>query len=562
MDTWNLSPIAILYFTAAIISFILSYMSWLLRPARGTTYFSIMLISLGIWQIAYPLELFSVGFDQKILLMKIQFTGMAIAMFNWIIFVSVYTQYDKWVNKKMLIILAIIPFLTISSVLVAPHPNLMHHSYVMEPVGNIIKLDKQMNLFYFVWVSFAYIGIGLGGALIIMRTLSMPKAQRKQIYFIVPMIIILIMPNALHIIKKSPIYPYDPTSLSMAIIAVLFMISIYRHRFLEIMPVAHDQVFQNMWNSVIIIDSRQNMVEINPSAEKLFEVSKKEVLGKNVSEIFPESTNVLKLLSEKDGATTELTLEKIQRTFDLRVDILKDSTGSRIGNIIVLHDITEQKNAINELDAYAGMVAHDLRTPLNSIIGFAQLLQFENNPAYIETIQSSASNMSNIIGGLLKLAKVRKLCKEDAEHLNMEELLGASLTHINQQIESSGAIIHQPKHLLNCFGNISWIEEVWVNLISNAIKYGGSPPKITITSHKEKNIITYTVADNGEGLSAKEQELVFVEFSRLKQHNKKIAGHGIGLSIVKRIIEKSGGKVGVKSKKGVGSEFYFSLPTT
>jgi signal transduction histidine kinase len=102
------------------------------------------------------------------------------------------------------------------------------------------------------------------------------------------------------------------------------------------------------------------------------------------------------------------------------------------------------------------------------------------------------------------------------------------------------------------------VEEIWFNYLTNALKYGGNPPVIRIGSATEGNGIKFWITDNGAGLSEAQQQELFKSFTRLE--NPKIQGHGLGLSIVKRIVEKLNGRVGVKSAPGQGSTFSFTLP--
>ena len=108
-------------------------------------------------------------------------------------------------------------------------------------------------------------------------------------------------------------------------------------------------------------------------------------------------------------------------------------------------------------------------------------------------------------------------------------------------------------------GHQPWVEEIWVNYLSNAIKYGGRPPKVELGAMVLSNgMVRYWVRDNGPGISPEDQKRLFVPFTKLKQVNTK--GHGLGLSIVQRIAAKLGGQVGVESKVGAGSLFWFTLP--
>ncbi|RMG87985.1 MAG: ATP-binding protein, partial [Chloroflexi bacterium] len=108
-------------------------------------------------------------------------------------------------------------------------------------------------------------------------------------------------------------------------------------------------------------------------------------------------------------------------------------------------------------------------------------------------------------------------------------------------------------------GHAPWVEEVWSNYISNAVKYGGEPPQITIGAEQEKNYVRFYVHDNGPGLDAQARSRLFAAGTRLAQH-RALKGHGLGLSIVRRIVERLGGEVGVESEPGQGSTFYFTLP--
>jgi len=124
-------------------------------------------------------------------------------------------------------------------------------------------------------------------------------------------------------------------------------------------------------------------------------------------------------------------------------------------------------------------------------------------------------------------------------------------------------------------GRAGWVEEVWVNYLSNAIKYSGQPPTVHVgygthdlglpksqqtksEIQNRESQITFWVRDNGPGLTAEEKAQLFAPFERL--HQVRVEGHGLGLSIVRRIIEKLGGQVGVESKPGAGSLFFFTLP--
>jgi len=138
--------------------------------------------------------------------------------------------------------------------------------------------------------------------------------------------------------------------------------------------------------------------------------------------------------------------------------------------------------------------------------------------------------------------------------------LGEAQRRLQYLIEAQNAELIVPVVWPQALGYAPWIEQVWVNYLSNALKYGGRPPRIELGAWEKDGWITFWVKDNGDGLSTKEQARLFRPFTRIKQI--RATGYGLGLSIVRRILEKLGGQVGVESaaEPGRGCLFSFTLP--
>jgi signal transduction histidine kinase len=146
------------------------------------------------------------------------------------------------------------------------------------------------------------------------------------------------------------------------------------------------------------------------------------------------------------------------------------------------------------------------------------------------------------------------------EPLDMAKVVDYAMARLEFVIEEFEAEIVQPKTWSTAIGYAPWVEEIWANYISNGLKYGGRPPRLELGCDDYSNgMVRFWVKDNGQGLTPEQQATLFTEFTRLNELQ--IEGHGLGLSIVRRIIEKLGGKVGVESEVNKGSLFYFTLPT-
>ncbi len=346
-------------------------------------------------------------------------------------------------------------------------------------------------------------------------------------------------------------------------------------------------------DAVIATDAYGRVKFMNPLAETLTGWPEAEVTGKNADQVFKliddqtlqrVESPVVRVLGLdhrlKLGANTLLVTRDGQKiAIESNAAPIKDEQGQTEGVVLVFRDITARKQTEKklreyaqelqaqntDLEAFAHTAAHDLKSPLSSLAGFAELLyqsELESSPGVrdeIRRIARIARKMNNIVDELLLLAQVRKM-KARVKEVNMAAIVAEAQLRLADQIDETGAEIITPEEWPAVLGYGPWIEEVWVNYLSNGLKYGGRPPRLELgVTIQGDGTICFWVQDNGPGLSSEEQAGLFVPFTRFSQVQ--TSGHGLGLSIVQRIIEKLGGGVGVQSPGGSGgTRFYFTLP--
>jgi PAS domain S-box-containing protein len=243
-------------------------------------------------------------------------------------------------------------------------------------------------------------------------------------------------------------------------------------------------------------------------------------------------------------------------------------------------DITERKQALErlreqaemlrdrneELDAFAHTVAHDLKNPISSMMGFTSLvltyydrMSDDRIKENLRLIMESGYKLKQIINSILLLAGVTRMESVQMHALDMGDIVYSAQSRLMPMIDEAQAEIVMPQRFPAALGYAPWVEEIWANYLSNALKYGGTPPRIAFGADEIiDGQVRFWVEDNGQGLSAEEMERVFMPFTRMTQA--KIEGHGLGLSVVQRIVERLGGQVGVESEVGRGSRFSFTLP--
>jgi signal transduction histidine kinase len=251
----------------------------------------------------------------------------------------------------------------------------------------------------------------------------------------------------------------------------------------------------------------------------------------------------------------------------------KESQVDYLVQTVLEKDESEKDQLLKDSKSFAQNVAHDLKTPLTAILGFASMLSDsrarippEQQKVALQAIVRTSLNMNNIIQELLLLAAVRQANIKTGP-VQMGGIVGATRQRLWSVIADANAelIVPDASSWPVVVGYAPWIEEVWINYLSNAIKYGGKPARIELGADAEyktfpngRKLARFWVRDNGKGISPEDQAQLFNQFTRLDQV--RAEGHGLGLSIVAQVIEKLGGEVGVESQLEQGSTFYFLLP--
>ncbi len=362
-------------------------------------------------------------------------------------------------------------------------------------------------------------------------------------------------------------------------------------------------VIETTKDAIVAVNRQGEITIFNAAAETMFNCRRDEAMGRPFDWMLPDERRAqlwAQVLQHLQADTPHCPFGRIVeatarcwggQTFPAELSLSLGRHGQGLFALAVIRDITERKRmeealrqsldelrAHNEeLDAFAHTVAHDLKNPLASLLGFGQILEGrwerledERRRHLVRLILQSGHRMHNIIDELLLLASVRKMEEVELAPLNMAEVVAEAIERLSYPIEESGAEIVRPQAWPEAWGYAPWVVEVWTNYISNAIKYGGHPPRVVLGAVEQGDgMVRFWVRDNGEGLTPEEQAHLFTPFKRI--HQVRAQGHGLGLSIVRRIVRKLGGQVGVESPvpaalregpddDGQGCLFYFTLP--
>jgi PAS domain S-box-containing protein len=341
------------------------------------------------------------------------------------------------------------------------------------------------------------------------------------------------------------------------------------------------------------VDAQGNTTFVNPAAAEMLGWHPDELIGEphharihhTRADGTPYPAEACPIYAAyRDGEVHEGTDERFWRKDGTSFPVAYTSTpirqnGEIKGAVATFRDITRQKEAeaalhqknadlqaANEaLDAFAHTVAHDLKNPLAQVIGYTEiLLEYEDltkeqRTRALGTVATSGRRMSAIIDSLLLLASLRDQDNVPSEPIDMGKIVSDVRQRLAHMIKRRAAEIRLPPQWPPALGYAPWIEEVWANYLSNGLKYGGNPPQLLLGSQQDGDqMIRFWIQDRGPGLTSAEQARLFKPFTRIYQAHTQ--GHGLGLSIVRRIVTRLGGEVGVESRPGEGSTFWFTLP--
>jgi PAS domain S-box-containing protein len=299
----------------------------------------------------------------------------------------------------------------------------------------------------------------------------------------------------------------------------------------------------------------------------------------HVDEIFPGASVVFKKTLETDELSVkDIEFEMVSKDLSktsviVNAVIVRSKNGKDVSTRCSVFDNTERKKAEEEskllqkeLESFSYSVSHDLRAPLRSISGYVEILNEDYGgqlePAakvHLNTVSSNAKKMGQLIDDLLHFSKTgrKEIVKTET---NMDEVVKDVLSELVEQ-EKNEKIKIDLQQLGSSSADINLIRQVWINLISNALKYSRKKdqPQVIIGSTDEATEKIYYVKDNGAGFDMKYVDKLFGVFQRLHKQDE-FEGTGVGLALVKRIVEKHNGKIWVKAGVNEGASFYFSLP--
>lgn len=327
-------------------------------------------------------------------------------------------------------------------------------------------------------------------------------------------------------------------------------------------------------DSIFSKDLKGKVTSWNPASEKLYGYAKEEIIGKSILLIYPpELKDEFKLIIDriKKGQSIEhydtvrIRRDGVRLHVSVSVSPIKDANGKIVGVSHIGRDISERIELERRKDDFISIASHEFKTPLTTLKGFVQILRYTTTNfsadqcRYLDKMNNQIDKLTVLVNDLLDVSKLQldKL-KLSTDPFNMDSLIHEVAEYFKSSDHEIVVYSHTSQKIK---ADRDRINQVLVNLISNAIKYSPQAKKVVVRSKKEGKFLEVSVQDFGIGIYKKDQERVFERFYQARNKIRgSFAGLGLGLFICSEIIKRHNGQIWVESVKGKGSTFHFRLP--
>ncbi len=318
-----------------------------------------------------------------------------------------------------------------------------------------------------------------------------------------------------------------------------------------------EQIVSSMNEGLVLLDEHGMILSMNASAKKIFDV-KKDVSGSDFLLLDRTSKMSRSIWAALDGEHKEYTEQRNGNEYQFTVNPIV-SAGKTLGAVILAFDISERSFAERNRQEFTANVTHELKTPLQSIMGSAELLESglvkpEDAPRFIGTIRKEAARLVCLINDIIRLSQLDENHEPVTETINLMDVAKEVVEVLTESAEKRKVSLSLAGEACTIYGVRRYIYDIIYNLCDNAIRYNLEGGKVNILIGKEQGRSFVTVADTGIGIAPEHQSRIFERFYRVdKSHSRETGGTGLGLSIVKHAVQYHRGKVTLDSEVNKGT---------
>ncbi|MFP4608952.1 MAG: histidine kinase N-terminal 7TM domain-containing protein [Candidatus Aenigmatarchaeota archaeon] len=528
-------------------------------------YFFYLSSSIFIWSLSYLLEL---AFYDPLLYNifgRLKFFGIATLPVFWICFVLFYTGRVKNIGKKILILFMILPTFNLIMLLTNPYHELFFVEEIPMFIGPFRTSHSIGGPIFSVHTYYSYGLLLIGILLMVQEAFRLKKIYFRQSLILLTGILVPFIGNIVYIFELVPLpHNYDISLLMFSISGIAIWYAIFQLKFLDILPIAREAVFENISDSIFALDNKNRIVDYNQYAEKMIEdglvsVEGSDVIGEEMKGIFPQMSDLIKEGEGRAEVKLEGPEKGERKFFDTSLSPVYNKRGKRMGKVIIMRDITQRKEAEERAEFLHSLLRHDLGNKLQITMGFLELLRdSELSGPDLELLEDS---LNSIEEGVELIENVRTLNRLESEGMEgavepveLKSVVEKSVRRYDDLKKEVGMNIEvDVEEGIRVKGG-PLLKESFSNLVENSLKHSDGN-EMKISAKEEGKRVIVRVEDDGKGVPDGAKDSIM----KKGYQGEGSSGSGLGMHLVKKIVEIYDGNIEVSDSEMGGAEFIIYL---
>ncbi len=532
------------------------------RRMPFSKHFILIMLSMSLWALDYAFEVGFMDIEVKYFFARLEYIGIAFVPVAWFLFAAEYSGMYKQFVRKYEKAFFVIPLLAILSMLTNNLHKLHFEGYYLDMSGGFPLLVLIHGPFFWTFYIYSIILIMLGIFFFFKQFIHLTVPYRAQAAIALTAACIPVLGNTLHIADIGPFEFFDPTPFAFTITGLILFWGIMQHEFLNIIPIARENVIESMNDGYIVVDLTNIIVDINEAALELAGKTRKEVVGRNLNELFGEEMDISQNEAHEGNLNKEISLKSGLETkfFTLSVSTLmtKDNTE---GKLVMIHDITEifryqeaLKQANKKINLMSNITRHDILNQVNVLSGYAELISetlpqdVKNDPRIVKYLKNLNKGIETIHSQIIFTKDYQELgvvspTWQSISGTARDAAFPFSGQSLKFSLEENGLEVYADPLLKKAF----------YNLFDNARTHGEHVTEISVSSRMVGDSVVIEVKDDGIGVSPVMKELIF---------EKSVGKNtGLGLFLVRGILSITGMEIKETGIEGEGARFEITVPS-
>ncbi|MEA3435359.1 MAG: histidine kinase N-terminal 7TM domain-containing protein [Thermodesulfobacteriota bacterium] len=338
------------FLSSVVITMSMGIYAWRNRTVPGATPFAVLMLVAVVWSLGSLLELSGADLPTKILCANFRYLGVVTAPVVWFALAMQYAGRDQLLTCRNLAFLAIVPFIAILLLWTNEYHGLMRRDIHLVLIGSFSVIGKTYGPWFWVLTMYSYILLITTFIILVEALLRAPPSYRGQPIALLTGLFLSFIGSGLHVLGLSPIPYTDPTAIVFIPAGLIIAWGLFRYNLFNIMPVARDTIFENMYDGVIVLDTKNRIIDFNIAAQNIFGWSPSSVTGRQAEDVLSDQPDFLECFHNTTKQTEViLGAGDARKYYELSGSKLTNKQGRSIGRLIVVHDITERKRAEDAL---------------------------------------------------------------------------------------------------------------------------------------------------------------------------------------------------------------------